>query len=311
MATTQIRGLTQINNDVIKIDGSVPMAAALKLGTGTPATPTTTNFLQCVTDPSNPQDGATKHYVDGQIASSSTPTSSATARVLSNAQIIQSGVPGNVDGIANLTAGQVICCNGQTAPAQNGLFVIASGAWTRAPSMANWSQVPGLIVSIQEGTTYHDTLWLSVADASAGPIGTGSITFTEIPGPQDIIPGKGLTRTGQTLDVTCPDNTLALAVGSVKVNIGVLPLKSDFVNRETPGGLVNGSNTLFTLAFAPVLNGPGGTSGETIYLNGLLQEPGSGNDYTISGQNITFLTAPLTNDRIRANYVKGAAIAGP
>jgi len=73
---------------------------------------------------------------------------------------------------------------------------------------------------------------------------------------------------------------------------------SNFVARETPSGTVNGSNTAFTLANTP-------TSGtEQVYLNGIQQEPGSGNDYTISGTAITYLTAPLTGDKIRVSYMK-------
>jgi len=43
---------------------------------------------------------------------------------------------------------------------------------------------------------------------------------------------------------------------------------------------------------------------EQVFLNGILQEPGAGNDYTISGANVTMLTAPLTGDRLRASYYK-------
>lgn len=73
---------------------------------------------------------------------------------------------------------------------------------------------------------------------------------------------------------------------------------ANFVTRETPTGTVNGSNTAFTLANTPTA----GT--EEVYLNGVLQEPGAGNDYTISGATITYLTAPLTGDKIRVNYRK-------
>lgn len=73
---------------------------------------------------------------------------------------------------------------------------------------------------------------------------------------------------------------------------------SDFIVRETPTGTVNGSNTTFTLANTPLV----GT--EAVYLNGVLQEPGAGNDYTISGATITYLTAPATGDRVRVNYFK-------
>ncbi|MFZ5985498.1 MAG: hypothetical protein ACOYWZ_00005, partial [Bacillota bacterium] len=70
--------------------------------------------------------------------------------------------------------------------------------------------------------------------------------------------------------------------------------------RETPSGAINGTNVTFTLANTPV------TGTETVYLNGLLQEPGAGNDYTISGTTITYLSAPLTGDRLKVNYIKTA-----
>lgn len=72
---------------------------------------------------------------------------------------------------------------------------------------------------------------------------------------------------------------------------------SNFVTRETPSGTVNGSNTAFTLANTP-------TSGtDQVYLNGLLQEPG-GQDYTLSGTTITFVSAPVSGDRVRCSYMK-------
>jgi hypothetical protein len=71
-----------------------------------------------------------------------------------------------------------------------------------------------------------------------------------------------------------------------------------FVTRETPTGTINGVNTTFTLANTPIVNT------EQIFLNGLLLEPGAGNDYTISGATITMLIVPATGDRLKANYQK-------
>jgi hypothetical protein len=73
---------------------------------------------------------------------------------------------------------------------------------------------------------------------------------------------------------------------------------ADFITRETPAGTVNGVNATFTLANTPIANT------ESIFLNGLLQEPAAGNDYTISGATITMLNIPATGDRLRANYQK-------
>lgn len=106
---------------------------------------------------------------------------------------------------------------------------------------------------------------------------------------------------------TAGNAATAPAAGVVKSNGSVLQVAtagtdymapSDFVTRETVGGTINGSNTAFTLANTPIV----GT--ESIYQNGILLRAGGGNDYTISGLNITFITAPATGDYVCATYQK-------
>ncbi|MBD3904488.1 hypothetical protein NAL32_07565 [Chryseobacterium sp. Ch-15] len=71
---------------------------------------------------------------------------------------------------------------------------------------------------------------------------------------------------------------------------------SNYIVRETPSGVINGTNAVFSLANIPL------AGKEMIYLNGQLLEPGSGNDYTISGATITMLSVPVVGDIIRATY---------
>ena len=85
--------------------------------------------------------------------------------------------------------------------------------------------------------------------------------------------------------------------GAVTLATGIVRA-SNYVVRETPSGLVNGTNTAFTLASTPV------TGTEQVFLNGLLLDPGAGNDYTISSASITFLSAPTTGDKVRVTYLK-------
>ena len=66
------------------------------------------------------------------------------------------------------------------------------------------------------------------------------------------------------------------------------------VTEETPSGTINGSNTSFTLANAPI----SGTL--KLYLNG--QRLTYTTDFTLSGTTITMVTAPITNDILRADY---------
>jgi hypothetical protein len=70
----------------------------------------------------------------------------------------------------------------------------------------------------------------------------------------------------------------------------------NFVDREEPIGETNGINTNFTLSILPKLNS------EHIYLNGLLQDSGIDDDYTISGKIITFNIPPPIGSRVTVSY---------
>lgn len=75
--------------------------------------------------------------------------------------------------------------------------------------------------------------------------------------------------------------------------------ESDIVEGEIPSGTLNGVNTVFTLA-----NTPNPQTSLKLYLNGLRQQVGAGNDYTLSGATITFSVAPVATDVILADYRK-------
>jgi hypothetical protein len=140
--------------------------------------------------------------------------------------------------------------------------------------------------------------------ASGLKIAAAGVTETELAAS---VAGNGLTGgAGTPLAVNTGDG-LEIASDAVRVKLdgasiarsssGIKVDWSRVVKRETPTGSVNGVNTTFTLANTPIA----GT--EEVFLNGILQEPGAGNDYTISGATITYLSAPLTGDRLRVNYI--------
>jgi hypothetical protein len=102
----------------------------------------------------------------------------------------------------------------------------------------------------------------------------------------------GLSNVDNTSDVNKPISTATQNALDTKLTI------ANYVVRETPSGAANGTNTDFTLAFTPV------SGSESVFLNGILQEPGVGNDYTISDDEITFLFTPVSGDKIRVSYIK-------
>lgn len=75
-----------------------------------------------------------------------------------------------------------------------------------------------------------------------------------------------------------------------------LIFKQNYSDKETPMGLVDGFNNIFFLLNIPEENS------EHIYLNGLLQDNGESEDYTLEDNKIIFNEAPTTNSKIRCSY---------
>lgn len=69
-----------------------------------------------------------------------------------------------------------------------------------------------------------------------------------------------------------------------------------FIDKEKPLGNIDGINNLFILSNIPDENS------EHVYLNGLLQDSGQFEDYTIIGNEIYFNEPPLPNMKIRCSY---------
>jgi len=324
--------------DFIKRTGTVPFTADQPMGT---------HKLTGLGDPTNPQDAATKAYVDaltvGLDVKASVRAATTTNGALSTA--FENG--DTIDGVTLATGDRILIKN-QIAGLENGIYVVAaSGAPSRATDADVSAEVTGgMFTFVMEGTVNADTGWVLTTNDPI-TLGTTSLTFAQFSAAGIITAGAGLVKTGSTLDVVagddsilvnadelhvqrsgaslelsgsglrvkqgasggqvyiagatlqCTPTTLSGDVASV-VNDGTvtITLANRIVIRETPSGAINGSNVTFTLASTPV------AGSEEVYLNGILQEPGAGNDYTISGATITYLTAPKTGSRLRVSYQK-------
>ena len=142
-------------------------------------------------------------------------------------------------------------------------------------------------------TVNPDSIKVSTDDASLELGGNGLRVKHGTGGQVYIANGDGvLAPTTLSGDVSSVTDT-----GDVTLDADFLRY-SNYVNREQPSGSVNGTNTVFDLQYTPL----DGT--EQVFLNGILQEPGAGNDYSISNDEITFADAPVSGDRIRVTYFK-------
>ena len=112
--------------------------------------------------------------------------------------------------------------------------------------------------------------------------------------------GLQIDGSGNVAVLVDPTSSAALTSSAAGIKL-VLPTdvvtNSKIVTREPANGTIDGTNVTFTLAY-PIVAGS-----ECVYLNGILMDEGAGNDYTISGQVITFEYPPEADDKLRVNYI--------
>ena len=178
--------------------------------------------------------------------------------------------------------------------------IAVSAVLTRSASMNTPAECEGAFVPVDnEGTANANTSWLSENVEAGITIGTTSITFVQMGG-TGYSAGTGITISGMTISITAggvgPTQLASQASGTGLTGGAGSNLQIQRSTRETPSGTINGSNTSFSLANTPM----SGT--EDLYLNGVLQDAGASNDYTISGGTITMNTAPVSGDKLRCSY---------
>ena len=222
-------------------------------------------------DPVSALQLATKQYVDA-VAQGLDPKASCVAATTMN--ITLSGAQ-TIDGIA-LVAGDRCLVKNQTAPADNGIYVVASGSWTRALDMDVWAEVPGAFTFIEQGTTQADTGWVCTSNAG-GTIGTTAITWVQFAGVGSYTAGTGLTLTGTQFSITNTAVTAgaygsATQTGTFTVNAqGQLTLAGNTTVTPAVGSITGlGSGVATALAVAV------GTAGSFVVNGGALGTPSSG-----------------------------------
>lgn len=159
--------------------------------------------------PTSDSDAATKAYVDATRTGLDFKDS---VRAATTANITLSGLQ-TIDGVA-LQAGNRVLVKNQTNAAENGIYVVSSGAWTRASDADSSSEVTsGMYVYVSEGTVNGATGWvLTTPDPIT--LGTTALNFTQFSGAGSYVAGPGITREGNVFKIVSHDGT-AGSVGKV------------------------------------------------------------------------------------------------
>ncbi len=170
------------------------------------------NFkITSLATPTAATDAVNKSYADAIVQGLSWKDP---CRVATTANIILSGLTA-LDGVTPAANDRILVKN-QTAGQDNGIYLAASGAWTRATDADLASEVEGFAVFVLEGTTQADTAWVNSTNAPI-TLGTTPLVIVQFGAGTVYSGGAGLTLTAGTFDVVAADASLVVAADNVRV----------------------------------------------------------------------------------------------
>jgi len=142
--------------------------------------------------PTADTDAATKLYVDG-LAQGLDAKPSVLCATTGNMTL---SAPQIIDGISAV-AGSRVLVKDQTTQSQNGIYVVAAGAWTRATDFDVWTEVPSAYVFVERGTLNADCGYVCSAD-QGGTLNTTAITWSQF-SKAGVVTASNVGLTGQAV----------------------------------------------------------------------------------------------------------------
>lgn len=190
------------------------------------------NKITNVGTPTADTDAANKAYVDAARSGLDVKLS---CRVATTANITLSGTQ-TIDGVS-VVAGDRVLVKNQSTASQNGIYVVAAGAWSRATDADSDAEVhAGMFTFITEGTANADTGWvLSTNDPIT--VGTTSLAFAQFSGtvPANYAGQTSIVTLGTVTTGTWQATTIGVAYGGTGLTSAI-------------NGLVKGNGSAYSAA---------------------------------------------------------------
>lgn len=218
-------------------------------------------------------------------------------RAATTANITLSGTQ-TVDTVA-LTAGQRVLVKNQTTAADNGIYVVASGAWTRAADANSAAELQGgTLVAVDEGGQ-ADTAWMLAGDVTT--LGTTSQSWIQFGSSSSYTAGNGIGISAGVI------SAVLAASGGLAFSGSQLALDNTIAARKVTGAIPAATSGIFTVSGATVTVAHGLNNSTPLLVVRAGATPPTINGYaTTTGQEIG-----LTNSPVDANNLSITLPAAP
>jgi hypothetical protein len=212
--------------------------------------PTTTVSLNSqrisnLADPSSDQDAATRAWVLAQLSGRDWKES---VRAVSSTNITLSGAQ-TIDGVSCI-AGDRVLVAGQSTGADNGIYIVAAGSWTRATDADSSTEVTsGLTVFAEEGTANGDKIW-QLTTNNPITLGSTALTFVAVGSGSGSV-GKYAVNIG---DNSSTSITVTHNLGNEDVSVTLREASSNKEVRLATWRVIDSNSVRLDFAIAPTTN---------------------------------------------------------